>query len=94
MVRVFILYIVLINVISYVAMWLDKYQSKKKGFRISERTLLVLATLFGSVGIYLGMKAPIYHKASKTKFKIGVPLLLIFNIVLVFLWNYFFSASQ
>lgn len=80
--------------IGYIAMWTDKYQSKKKGFRIPERTLILLAVLFGSIGIYLGMKAPIYHKAAKPKFKIGVPVLFVFNIVLIFLWNYFFLASK
>ena len=62
-------------------MMFDKYQSKKKGSRISENTLFLVALLFGACGIYLGMQAPIYHKASKTKFKWGIPLLMVLNVV-------------
>lgn len=75
-------------------MWWDKYLSKKKGFRIPERTLFLMAIFLGSVGIYLGMKTPIYHKAAKPKFKIGIPVLIVLHIVLIFLWNYFFLASK
>jgi uncharacterized membrane protein YsdA (DUF1294 family) len=53
-----------------------------------------MALCFGSVGIYLGMNAPIYHKSAKPKFKIGIPILIIFNIALIFLWNYIFPASK
>lgn len=62
-------------------MWFDKIQSKNKGNRIPENTLFLIALIGGALGIYLGMKAPIYHKASKAKFRIGIPLLIIFNVV-------------
>ena len=35
------------------------------------------------VGIYLGMKAPIYHKAAKGKFRWGIPLLIVLNVICV-----------
>jgi uncharacterized membrane protein YsdA (DUF1294 family) len=74
-------YLIIISIIGYVIMWFDKIQSKNKGNRIPENTLFVIALIGGALGIYLGMKAPIYHKASKAKFRIGIPLLIIFNVV-------------
>lgn len=66
-------------------MWYDKFQSKKKGNRISEKNLFVLAFALGAIGIYLGMKSPIYHKASKKAFKIGVPLLIMINTTFIYI---------
>ncbi len=69
-------------------MCFDKYQSKKKGQRISENSLFLVALILGAMGIYLGMKTPIYHKAAKSKFKIGIPLLVILNgIALYFIFK-------
>jgi uncharacterized membrane protein YsdA (DUF1294 family) len=65
-------------------MWYDKYQSKNKGQRIPENTLFFIAFVLGAIGIYLGMKAPIYHKASKTKFKWGIPLLIVLNALVMY----------
>lgn len=85
--KLIIIYILAINVFAYAIMWFDKYQSKKKGNRISENKLFLLAFLFGSVGIYLGMKYPIYHKATKSSFKFGIPILIILNGVCVYFLN-------
>ena len=81
----FIIYIILINLIAYIIMCFDKYQSKKKGSRIPEHSLFFIALLLGALGIYLGMKAPIYHKAAKSTFKIGIPLLIILNVVCIYI---------
>jgi uncharacterized membrane protein YsdA (DUF1294 family) len=82
--QILIVYILAINFIAYIIMWFDKYQSKKKRNRISEKKLFLLAFLFGSVGIYLGMTYPIYHKAAKVPFKFGIPILIIINGVCVY----------
>lgn len=77
-------YILFINVVAYVIMWFDKFLSKKRGIRVSEQTLFILALLLGAIGIYVGMKAPLYHKAGKNKFKIGVPFLIVVNAASVY----------
>ncbi len=82
--RLFIYYVIIINVIAYVVMWYDKYQAIKKRQRVSENKLMLLALLLGSIGIFAGMKAPIYHKATKPLFKIGIPILIVLNIVVVY----------
>lgn len=64
-------------------MGFDKYKSLNKGRRIPEKKLFALAFLFGALGIFLGMKAPLYHKAGKPKFKWTILTLLIINLILI-----------
>ena len=82
--RFFLYYFIIINVIAYLAMWYDKYHAIKKRQRISENKLFLLALLLGSIGIFAGMKAPIYHKAAKPLFKFGIPILIVLNVVVVY----------
>lgn len=82
--NIFYAYVIAMNGFSYALMWYDKYQSKKKGKRISENKLFFIAFIFGALGIYIGMKAPIYHKAAKAKFKWGIPFLIILNIICIY----------
>lgn len=78
-------YVIIINVIAYATMWYDKAQAKKKRHRVSEKQLFALALFMGALGIYAGMKMPLYHKAAKPLFKIGIPLVLISNVFVVYL---------
>jgi uncharacterized membrane protein YsdA (DUF1294 family) len=80
---IILIYIVSINGIAYLSMCFDKYRSKKGGQRIAENTLFIMGLLCGAPGIYFGMKAPLYHKASKPKFKMGIPILILLNAVLI-----------
>jgi len=77
-----IIFLIAINLIAYLTMWLDKIQSKTKGNRISENTLFLIAFLFGALGIYLGMKKPVNHKSAKLKFRIGIPIMLVLNFII------------
>ncbi|MBK6835055.1 MAG: DUF1294 domain-containing protein [Bacteroidetes bacterium] len=77
-------YLIVLNLIAYVIMWYDKIQSKNKGNRIAENTLFFIAFIGGALGIYLGMKAPVNHKSAKLKFRIGIPLLILVNGVVVY----------
>ena len=45
----------------------------------------MLAFFMGALGIYAGMKMPLYHKAAKPLFKIGIPLVFISNVFVVYL---------
>lgn len=44
-------------------MWIDKIKAIYKFWRISENFLWLLCFFGGNLGIFLGMKKPIYHKA-------------------------------
>jgi uncharacterized membrane protein YsdA (DUF1294 family) len=66
-------------------MWYDKGQAIKKRHRVSEKQLFVVALMMGALGIYAGMKVPLYHKAAKSLFKIGIPVVFILNVLVVYL---------
>ncbi len=87
--KAFFVYVIAINCFAYALMCYDKHQAKKKGKRIPENKLFIVAFAFGALGVYLGMKAPIYHKAAKAKFKWGIPFIIILNIISVyFIYKY------
>lgn len=67
---------------------LDKWKAKRKYSRISEKTLLGLAAIGGAVGALLSMKM-YRHKVKKIKFSVGVPALLIAQIIVFFLILYY-----
>ena len=81
-----IIYIAVINVITFFTMWLDKKKAKKGKWRIKENTLLMLALLGGGIGGILGMYT-FHHKTQKARFVIGFPLILICQILFIILLN-------
>jgi uncharacterized membrane protein YsdA (DUF1294 family) len=74
-------YLFVVNLIAFILFAVDKYKSKKSKWRISERTLIGIALIGGSVGALMSMKA-FRHKTKHKKFTIGVPLILVAQIVL------------
>ena len=60
-----------------------KSKAKKAKMRIRETALLSLAVLGGSIGAWLGMKVW-HHKTLHKKFKFGVPLILLAQIVIIY----------
>ena len=66
----------------------SKWKARHKRWRVSEAALLVLALLGGSVGAWLGMYVW-HHKTLHKKFKYGVPLILLAQVILVFMSNLF-----
>ncbi len=82
MTKLFWIYILVINVVTFFIYGLDKLKAKKSLWRVRESSLLLLAALGGSVGAYLGMKVW-HHKTLHKKFKYGVPALLLLHLVLL-----------
>ena len=88
------IWLVLINVITFLVFGLDKWKAKRKEKketvrRVPEKNLLLLAAVGGSVGALLGMKV-FHHKTLHKAFQIGVPLILALQIIIPFgLWLYF-----
>lgn len=75
-------YLLIINVVSFVVYGIDKLKAKRGGWRISEATLLLFAILGGSIGAWLGVKLW-HHKTLHKKFKYGIPLIILLQLVLV-----------
>lgn len=75
-------YIAASNIIAFLAYGIDKQRARRHQWRIPEEALLGLAVIGGSVGALLGMRF-FHHKTKKAKFVIGVPLILIVQIVIL-----------
>lgn len=75
-----ILYLVIINVITFVMFGVDKYKAIRQEWRIRESTLLGLALIGGSIGGWLAMYI-FHHKTKKVKFFVGIPVILVIQIV-------------
>lgn len=80
--------LLLINVMSYLIMWIDKRSAINKRRRISEKTLFVFAIIGGSLGIWLGTRSPLFHKAAKSKFTVGIPFIFLIQFGIIF---YYFN---
>ena len=74
-----IIYLIGINIIAFLAMFIDKRKAKKGTRRIPEKTLFSLVALGGGVGGIAGMYT-FRHKTKKARFVVGFPLILIFEI--------------
>lgn len=79
--NILLMYLAVINVITFFVYGIDKLKAKKNWQRISEATLLWLAAVGGSLGAMLGMKVW-HHKTLHKKFKYGVPAILILQLAL------------
>lgn len=89
--QVIVAIFVVINVVSFLVMAHDKHKAVRgqNTERAPEGFMFFLATLFGSIGVYLGMFA-FHHKTRKWYFQLGIPLLIIQNIATVYVvWDLF-----
>ena len=75
-------YLIVINIVTFLVYGIDKWKAKQGSWRISEASLLILAVIGGSIGALLGMKIW-HHKTMHKKFKYGLPLILIIQIILI-----------
>ena len=69
-------YLVIINLVSAAVCVFDKRRAVRNKWRISEKSLMLLAVLGGGVGMYAAMLA-VRHKTRKKKFMIGIPVIII-----------------
>jgi len=76
--------VLVINIISFFVVVLDKDQARDGKRRINEGTLFFWAIMFGGIGIYLGMFTA-RHKTRKWYFYFGIPLIIIQNICCLYL---------
>ena len=83
-VLIIITYVVMMNLVSFALMGIDKYKAKKKTWRIPEATLFLFALFGGSIGSTLGMFL-FHHKTRHWYFRYGLPLILIVQLVCIYL---------
>jgi len=84
MTKLILLYLLIVNALSFLLMLADKRKAQKKLWRIPESTLLLSAAIGGSIGALAGMYT-FRHKTKHLKFTLGVPAILIGQIAAVVL---------
>ena len=77
-----LIYLIVINIIAFAMMGIDKRKAIKRRWRIPEKSLFLSAILGGSIGAIAGMQL-FRHKTKHTKFVIGMPAILILQIVII-----------
>lgn len=88
--KYFLIYIVCINILTFMLFGIDKHKAKNGSYRIRESTLLGFCAVLGSVGGYMGMRF-FHHKTHKKLFTIGVPLIFIIQIIVLYLLRGFYG---
>ena len=74
--RALIIYLIAINILTFLIFGIDKWKARKGKWRIPEATLIGLAIAGGSIGALLGMSL-FRHKTQKRKFNLGIPAILL-----------------
>ena len=76
------IYLIVVNVIGFFSMGIDKWKAKNNAWRIPENTLFGITALGGGIGTIAGMYT-FRHKTKKLKFTIGLPAILILESILI-----------
>lgn len=85
MTKFILFYLLTINLIGFVIMFIDKSRSIHKEWRVPEKNLIGLSMIGGSIGMLLGMHL-FRHKTKHKKFTIGIPFILILQFFLMILY--------
>lgn len=83
-----IIYLIIINIIGFLVMYIDKQKAKKGKWRIPEKTIFIITVLGGGIGTISGMYA-FRHKTQKLHFTIGLPTITILEIIGVIYFTFF-----
>ena len=74
-------YFIVLNIIGFASMGIDKRRAQRSAYRIPEATLFAIAIMGGSLGSVLGMNI-FRHKTKHWYFKWGMPIILVLHIAL------------
>lgn len=78
------IYLLIVNLTAFFLYGIDKKRAIKQKWRISEKTLILIAVIGGSVGAICGMQV-FRHKTKHIKFKFGLPAILIVQLGIVYM---------
>lgn len=76
-------YLIVMNLIGFALMGIDKSKAKKHAWRIPEKTLFLASLLGGSIGTWAGMYV-FRHKTKHWYFVVGMPAILLTQIAIYF----------
>ena len=77
-----IIYFLVINIIGFLIMLIDKRKAKYGKWRIQEKTLFLITALGGGIGTIAGMYT-FRHKTQKLQFVVGLPFITILEIITI-----------
>lgn len=77
-----IIYLVFLNIITFLVMLIDKKKAEHMKWRIKESSLFTLALIGGSIGEMIGMYV-FHHKTMKAKFVLGIPAIMLLQVLIV-----------
>lgn len=75
-----IMYLIVVNLMAFAAFGVDKMKAKTHQWRISEKSLFLLAICGGSLGAICGMRF-FHHKTKHRQFTLGLPVILIIQAI-------------
>ncbi|MBQ3544527.1 MAG: DUF1294 domain-containing protein [Lachnospiraceae bacterium] len=78
---ILIVYLVIVNVVAFALMGIDKRKAIKNKYRIPEKVLFMSAILLGSIGANLGMQV-FRHKTKHMSFVIGMPIIFLAQVAI------------
>ncbi len=81
--KILLTYLILINVVTLIAFGIDKINAAEHRNRIRIVTLLGLSFIGGSIGALIAMYS-FRHKTQKDYFSVGVPLIIVMQIIVIF----------
>lgn len=79
--QIVVSYLLAVNVLAFALYGLDKRRARKGEWRISEKTLLGIALIGGSIGALFGMQV-FHHKTKHWYFRCGLPVILLAQALL------------
>jgi uncharacterized membrane protein YsdA (DUF1294 family) len=92
-IRYVILYFLVLSMLGFLLMGVDKWKARRGAWRIKESTLLLVAALGGSPGALLGMHL-FRHKTKHWYFRYGLPALLMLQAALFAAWLYWYMMLR
>ncbi len=83
--KILIIYLLIINIIGFSVMGIDKKRAIRGAWRISEASLFLTALLGGALGCTLGMQQ-FRHKTKHWYFRYGMPSITLVQFILLLLF--------
>jgi len=89
---VLLICLVVWNVLTFAIYGIDKRKAKMNAYRTSEKALISAAFLMAGVGALFGMVI-FRHKTKHIKFRVLVPLAIVFNMFVIACYWFFLCGS-
>ena len=77
------IYLIGINILTFLIYGVDKWKARKDRWRIPEDTLIWMAIVGGSIGALLAMYL-FRHKIRDMKFSLGVPAIILAQVAIYY----------